>query len=286
MGKAHTVLDVVRKSADFLGRKQVENPRLNAEWLIAHALGMGRMQLYMQFDRPLQEPELGKMREYVARRGKREPLQYIIGQTPFLNLTIKCDHRALIPRPETEQLVEQIIDLGPGIDEEVRILDLGTGSGAIALALAMHFPRSQVVAIDESIKAIDLAKENALHCGLQNRVEFVQSDWFEKLGEADSFDLIVANPPYLTKEELSDAESEVKDFEPVIALVADNAGLEDLLIIIEGAFKHLEEGGSLWLETGIEQHSALLDSCNRYGYSESEGINDWSGRPRFVRAQR
>jgi len=284
--EALTVLDVVRKSADFLERKQVENPRLNAEWLIAHVLGIGRMQLYLQFDRPLQEPELEEMRKCVARRGKREPLQYIIGQTQFHNLTIKCDHRALIPRPETEQLVEQIIDLGPEIDEEVRILDLGTGSGAIALALAMHFPRSRVVAIDESIKAIDLAKENAFHCGLQNRIEFAQSDWFEKLGEADFFDLIVANPPYLTKEELSDAESEVKDFEPVTALVADDAGLEDLLIIIEGAFKHLKEGGVLWLETGIEQHSALLDACNRNGYSECEGINDWSGRPRFVRAKR
>ncbi len=286
MVEALTVLDVVRKSADFLERKQVENPRLNAEWLIAHVLGMGRMQLYLQFDRPLQEPELERMRDCVARRGKREPLQYIIGQTQFHNLTIKCDHRALIPRPETEQLIEQIIDLGPEIDEEIRILDLGTGSGAIALALAMHFPRSQVVAVDESIKALDLAKENALHCGLQNRVQFAQSDWFEKLGESGLFDLIVANPPYLTAEELSDAESEVKDFEPFNALVADNAGLEDLLVIIERAFEYLKDKGMLWLETGIEQHSDLLEACNKVGYGESEGINDWSGRPRFIRAKK
>lgn len=279
-----TVLDVVRKSADFLERKQVESARLNAEWLIAHVLGIGRMELYLQFDRPLQDPELGKMRECVARRGKREPLQYIIGQTEFHNITIKCDHRALIPRPETEQLVEQIMDLGPELDEEIRILDLGTGTGALGLALAMHFPRSQVIAVDASADALELSKENALHCGLQNRVEFVQSDWFAQINDLGPFDLIVANPPYLTERELADAESEVKDFEPTTALVADNEGLADLLVIIEGAYYHLIESGTLWLETGIDQHPALLDACNQNGYSESEGINDWSGRPRFIRA--
>ncbi len=281
-----TVLDVIRKSADFLERKQVESARLNAEWLIAHVLGIGRMQLYLQFDRPLQEFELERMRECVARRGKREPLQYIIGQTPFQNITIKCDHRALIPRPETEQLVEQIMDLGPEIDEEISILDLGTGTGAIGLALAMHFPRSQVVAVDESADALELAKENALHCGLQNRVQFVQSNWFEQLEDAGPFDVIVANPPYLTETELSEAESEVKNFEPVTALVAGNDGLEDLFTIIEGAFSRLKDAGVLWLETGIEQHSALLEACSQKGYADSEGINDWSGRPRFIRAKK
>ncbi len=286
MGEVLTVLDVIRKSADFLERKQVESARLNAEWLIAHVLGIGRMQLYLQFDRPLQEFELEKMRECVARRGKREPLQYIIGQTPFHNITIKCDHRALIPRPETEQLVEQVMDLGPEIDEEISILDLGTGTGAIGLALAMHFPRSQVVAIDESADALELAKENAFHCGLQNRVQFVQSNWFDQLEDAGPFDLIVANPPYLTEAELSEAESEVKHFEPVTALVANDEGLEDLLTIIEGSFSRLKNAGTLWLETGIEQHSALLEACSRKGYAESEGIDDWSGRPRFIRVKK
>lgn len=281
-----TVLDVVRKSADFLERKQVESPRLNAEWLIAHVLGIGRMELYLQFDRPLQKFELERMRECVARRGKREPLQYIIGQTQFHNITIKCDRRALIPRPETEQLVEQIMDLGPEIDEEIRILDLGTGTGAIGLALAMHFPRSQVVAIDKSEETLELATENALHCGLQNRVVFIQSNWFDQIDDTDLFDVIVANPPYLTENELSEAESEVKDFEPPSALVAENEGLEDLLIIVDGAYSRLKETGTLWLETGIDQHSALLDACSKTGYGESEGINDWSGRPRFIRAKR
>ncbi len=286
MSATLTVLDVVLKSADFLERKQVESPRLNAEWLIAHALGLDRMQIYLQFDRPLVEDELARMREFVARRGKREPLQYITGQTQFHDLTVKCDARALIPRPETEQLVELVKDLGPEIDESIRILDLGTGTGVIALALAMHYPRAELVAVDRSPDALELARENALHCGFQSRVAFVESDWFEGLGGETPFDLIVSNPPYLTESEVAEAESEVKDFEPRIALVAENDGLADLLRIVEGAFTRLSDGGSLWLETGIEHHRALLDACSRLGYSESEGIADWSGRARFIRARK
>lgn len=286
MDESLTVLEVVRKSTDFLSRKLVENPRLNAEWLVAHALGIGRMELYLQFDRPLRMDELGKMRGFVARRGKREPLQYILGQTQFHNLTVKCDHRALIPRPETEQLVEYVKDSGPEIDEDIRILDLGTGTGVIGLSLAMHFPRSYVVAVDESADALELAKENAFHCGLQNRLEFVRSNWYEKLGNEGLFDLIVANPPYLTQAELDEAESEVKDFEPLSALVAGHEGLDDLLVIIKGAHPRLQNSGTLWLETGIDQHEALLDACKEIGYSEIESINDWSGHPRFVRARK
>ncbi len=286
MSETLTVLEVVRKSSDFLEKKGVESSRLNAEWLVAHALGIGRMELYLQFDRPLLESELETMRGYVARRGKREPLQYIQGQTQFHDLTLKCDQRALIPRPETEQLVELVKDKGPEIDQELHILDLGTGTGAIALALAMHFPRARVVATDASEDALELAKENALLCGMQNRVEFVLSDWFNNVDTGDLFDLIVSNPPYLTRSELEEAESEVRDFEPKSALVATNDGLEDLLAIIAAAFPLLGDGGTLWLETGIEQHPALLEACGKFGYSESEGIDDWSGRPRFVRARK
>lgn len=286
MAEALTVLDVVRKSADFLEKKGVESPRLNAEWLIAHVLGFGRMELYLQFDRPLIDDELELMRALVARRGKREPLQYIQGQTQFHDLMLKCDARALIPRPETEQLVELVKDTGPEIDQDLRILDLGTGTGAIGLALAMHFPRAKVVASDASQEALDLAKENALLCGLQNRVEFRLSDWFETLNGEGAFDLIVSNPPYLTQGELDGAQSEVKDFEPSSALVANDEGKSDLLAIIEGAYPLLEAAGTLWLETGIDQREALLASCREIGYSSCEGLDDWSGRPRFIRASK
>ncbi len=284
MDERLTVLDVVQKSADFLERKSVESPRLNAEWLAAHALKIGRMELYMQFDRPLQPEELDSLRNLVSRRGKREPLQYILGETQFHDLILKCDQRALIPRPETEQLIDYIVDLGPEIDESFSILDLGTGTGAIALALAMRFPCSKVVATDASQDALDLAAENALRNGLQNRIQFVRSRWFESLKGSGPLRLIVSNPPYLTDSEIEAAEPEVRDFEPTKALLSGKDGMEDALSIISNSIDYLEPSGSLWLETGIHQHERLLEACSNAGFQSSEGIVDWADRPRFVHA--
>ncbi len=284
MSDALTVLEVLQRSAGFLESKGVENARLNAEWLIASALGIDRMRLYMQFDRPLVEKELADMRSKVARRAKREPLQYILGSAPFQELTLKADARALIPRPETEQLVQRVADSVPENDASLRILDLGTGSGAIALALAFALPRSEIVAIDASEAALELARENALLCGLQNRVEFRRSDWFEELPVEERFDLIVANPPYLTEAELASAEPEVRDHEPRNALVADEAGLSDLRIIVQEALPRMQSGGTLWLETGLEHREALLKLCLQVGFAAAEGLDDWSERPRFIRA--
>ena len=284
MGDRLTLLDVVQKSADFLERKSVESPRLNAEWLAAHALNIGRMELYMHFDRPLQPAELDLMRNLVLRRGNREPIQYIVGETQFHDLFIKCDERALIPRPETEQLIDYIVDLGPEIDESFSILDLGTGTGAIALALAMRFPCSKIVAIDASQDALDLAQENALGNGLQNRIELVRSHWFESLKGKGPFRLVVSNPPYLTDSELETAEPEVKDFEPTSALLSGKDGMEDAFKIISESIDYLEPSGSLWLETGIDQHEQLLDACSNAGFQSFEGILDWADRPRFIHA--
>ncbi|MBC2604596.1 peptide chain release factor N(5)-glutamine methyltransferase [Pelagicoccus albus] len=281
-----TVLEVVQRSSAFLEGKGVESPRLNAEWLIAAALGMDRMKLYMQFDRPLKEAELAEMRSMVARRAKREPLQYVIGTAPFHELDLKVDSRALIPRPETEQLVELAIDSLGENDVPYRIVDLGTGSGAIALALAFALPRAELFAVDASRDALELAQENALRCGLQNRVTYVLSDWFSDFDPEGPFDLIISNPPYLTDEEMKTAEPEVRDFEPLSALRADREGLSDLEQIVRGAFERLKPGGILWLETGIGHRSALLDLCSEVGYSDCLGCDDWSGRPRFIKATR
>ncbi len=279
-----TVLDVIQRSSVFLEGKGVESPRLNAEWLIASALGIDRMKLYMQFDRPLKEDELADMRLKVARRAKREPLQYILGTTPFHELELKVDQRALIPRPETEQLVELALGSLGENDGEYRIVDLGTGSGAIALALAFALPRSEVFAVDASREALELAQENALGCGLQNRVTFVLSDWFADFDPEGEFDLIVSNPPYLTGEEMETAEPEVKDFEPHSALFAEKEGLSDLETIVSGSLQRLKAGGTLWLETGIGHREPLVSLCKELGYAEAVGVDDWSGRPRFVRA--
>lgn len=286
MAEMLSVLDVIQRSTSFLEGKGVESARLNAEWLIAAALGIDRMKLYMQFDRPLSQDELADMRSKVARRGKREPLQYVIGTTPFHELQLKVDRRALIPRPETEQLVELAIEsVGPS-DGAYRILDLGTGTGAIALALAFALPRAEVVAVDESEAALELARENALFCGLQNRVSFERSDWFAEIDASRKFDLIVSNPPYLTDAELESAEPEVRDHEPTSALVASNEGLDDLLRILEQGHSRLEDGGTLWLETGIAHRERLLSFCSEVGYAKAEGRDDWSGRPRFIQAVR
>jgi release factor glutamine methyltransferase len=277
-----TLLEVVKKSTDFLVARGVESARLNAELLVGQALGLRRMQLYLQFERPLTEAELENIRPLVRRRGNREPLQYILGETEFFNLRLKTDRRALVPRPETEQLVELVVrrlTVPPG-----RILDLGTGSGAIALALAKHFPSAVVTAVDCSEEALALARENAIALGLESRVRLLRSNWFEVTEAPASFDLIVANPPYLTDEEVATSEPEVRNHEPRQALSAGTDGASALEEIVRGGRSRLSGGGWLALETGINQHarlSALATACN---YSQVESLRDYSGRERFFLA--
>ncbi len=285
-----SVLEIIKKTTDFFASKGVESARLNAELLIGHALGLKRMQLYLQFERLLAEVELEKIRPLVRRRAQREPLQYILGETEWYGLKLKTDRRALIPRPETELLVEIAVK---AVEEAAaagvaltRILDLGTGTGAIALALAKEFPEAKVVAVDASEDALALAKENATALGLSERVNILKSDWFSAVPEPvsveESFGLVVSNPPYLTEAEVAEAEPEVRAFEPVSALVAPEAGAADLRKIIAGAPRYLAVGGILALETGIAQHSELLSTCAAAGFARSESRQDLTGRDRFV----
>lgn len=278
-----TLLEVVQKTTDFLTGKGVESARLNAELLIGHALGLKRMQVYLQFERVLPEADLEKIRPLVKRRGQREPLQYILGETEWSGLRLKVDRRALIPRPETELLVELLV--GRITQPPARILDLGTGSGAIALALAKRFDTATVTAVDASEDALALAAENARMLALDARVRFVRSDWYAALADESPFDVIVANPPYLTAEETASAEPEVRTHEPVSALTAAEAGLADLRTIIAGAPGRLAAGGWFALETGIAQHgplAALVESAGLVGF---ESCRDLTDRDRFVFAR-
>ncbi|MGC4074427.1 MAG: peptide chain release factor N(5)-glutamine methyltransferase [Nibricoccus sp.] len=286
-----SVLEIIKKTTDFFTSKGVESPRLNAELLIGHALGLKRMQLYLQFERLLAEPELEKIRPLVRRRAQREPLQYIMGETEWSGMKLKTDKRALIPRPETELLVEFVVKaVKTSSVPPARILDLGTGTGALALALATEFPDAKVVAVDASDEALALAKENAVALGLGERVTFLKSDWFsampEPKDETERFALIVSNPPYLTEAEVAEAEPEVREFEPVSALIAADAGAADLRKIIAGAPPFLAEGGVLALETGIAQHADLLAACATAGFARSESRQDLTQRDRFVLAWR
>lgn len=278
-----TVLEIIKRTTDFFASKGIESPRLNAELLIGHALGLKRMQLYLQFERPLTEPELEKIRPFVRRRAQREPMQYIVGETEFAGLKLKVDRRALIPRPETELLVELVVT-ARNEKPPARILDLGTGTGAIALALGHAFPQSSVVGAELSDEALALARENGAATGLQERVQFVKSRWFDAVSANLPYDVIVSNPPYLSATETAQTTPEVRDFEPAAALTSGDDGMADLREILASAPRFLAPDGLLALETGIAQHAKLLESAAQAGFKRTESRKDLTGRDRFVLA--
>ena len=279
-----TVLEVVKKTSEFFAGKGIESPRLNAELLVGHALGLPRMRLYLEFERPLVDAEVGMIRELARRRGRREPLQHILGFTEFRGLRLATDRRALIPRPETELLVETIVERCAAPPRTV--LDLGTGGGAIALSLARAFPEARVTALDASAEALSLARENAASSGLAERVSFLQSDWFERVAPGATFDVVVSNPPYLSAAETEAAAPEVRDHEPAAALSSGDGGFSDLGRIVAGSAAVLAQGGMLALETGIGHHGRLASALATAGYARTESFRDLTGRDRFFLAWR
>lgn len=277
-----TIASILTKSADFLQRKGVENPRLDSEWMLAEVMGYPRMRLFLEYERPLAEDVITRMRSMVVRRGKREPLQYILGYVMFGGVRIQVDRRALIPRPETEELVDIICQRFRN-RTGLNILDLGTGSGAIACALAYALPDSSVWATDKSVDALSLARENARTNGIgEDRIRWLEGSWFEPVGDR-LFDLIVSNPPYLAKSEMDSVQPEVGQYEPLTALVAEDDGLADLKSIISGSLTRLHPGGSLYLETGCSQHAALADYCRSLGINDFASERDLSRKDRYFR---
>jgi release factor glutamine methyltransferase len=273
-----SIREIKERTEAFFKEKGVPNPKLDTDILIAHSLGLKRLDLYLDLDRPLTEAQLTELRPLVKRRANREPLQYIVGTVEFCGLTLKVDRRGLIPRHETEELFELVCER---VGESPKtILDLGTGSGALALALAVKFPDAEITAVDLSTDALALAKENAEHLGLTERVNFLEGSWFAPLQAEDRFDLIVSNPPYLTEAEMTTAEPEVVAHEPTNALVSGADGLDDLRMIFEEAPKHLSANGLLALETGIAQHAELEKLVEAMGW-KGESQDDLSDRPRF-----
>ena len=273
-----TIREIKERTEAFFKKKSVPNAKLDTDILIAHSLGIKRLDIYLDLDRPLTEAQLTDLRSLVKRRASREPLQYIIGNTEFYGLTLKVDPRALIPRHETEELIELIVERLDAPPK--RILDLGTGSGAIALALASRYSDAEVTATDQSEEAITLAKENALALNLSSRVTFIKGNWFEPLDEGARFDLIVSNPPYLTEAEMQTAEPEVIDHEPHSALASGQEGLDDLGLLFKSVPKYLAEGGLLALETGIGQADAIKAMASKVSL-HGQSVEDLSGRLRF-----
>lgn len=274
-----TIREIKERTEAFFESKGVPNTRLDTDTLIAHSLGIKRLELYLDLDRPLTEAQLTTLRPLVKRRADREPLQYIVGTVDFCDMELKVDRRALIPRYETEELVELVSE---ALTENPNtILDLGTGTGALALALANKYPEASVDAVDFSAEAVSLAKENAEALELDARVTFHEGSWFSPLGLGEQrYDLIVSNPPYLTEEEMTTAEPEVVGHEPHSALVSGADGLDDLRLIFKDASSHLKPGGLLALETGIAQTEAL-DALAADAGLQGKSLEDLSGRPRF-----
>lgn len=277
-----SVLETLRKLEEYLGKAGVERPKVEAEWLLAEVLGCKRLELFLQWDRPVEETVRERLREVARRRAAREPLQYIVGYQDFHDIRVAVGPGVLIPRPETEELVERVLERLKG-REAPRIVDLGTGSGAIALALAKALPAARILAVDASEEALRQARQNAERNGLRERVSFRRGDWLT--GLALRADCIVSNPPYLTEAEWREAAPEVRDFEPKAALVAPEDGLADLNQIVEAARACLEPGGLLALECGLAHGAALREFAGRLGYASVEVETDASGRDRFVFAR-
>ena len=269
-----TIGEVLRRSTDHLAARGSGRPRLEAERLLAHALGLERVELYMHLDRPLSVAELDDARALVRRRADGEPLQYVLGEWGFRRLTLRVDGRALIPRPETETLVERCLTLLDG-DDAPRVLDVGAGSGAVALALADEHPGARVTAIDVSEDALSLARENAERTGIV--VELLHHDLFAGL-PGDGWDLVVSNPPYVRDDELASLASEVLDWEPALALF-DRGHTEAL---VRAAAQALRPGGALAIETHEDGGSGVAALLDREGYVAVRTTKDLAGRDRVV----
>ena len=275
-----TVLEVLQATTAFFKKHDIENPRLNAEHLLAHVLGRKRIELYLDFERKLTETELGPLRELVKRRSEGEPLQHLLGTVEFCGQVFLCDKRAMVPRPETEELVELL--KSEIQDPKSEILDVGTGSGVIALSLAAEFPEARILAVDVSDDALALAQENAIRLDLSSRIQFLKSRLLENIEGA--FDLIVANLPYISTLDRQTLSREVLH-DPEIALFAGAGGDELVRELIDQAPTRLRPGGMLALEIGLGQGPALLSVLTEKNYRDICSKNDYNGVTRFLFAR-
>jgi release factor glutamine methyltransferase len=261
-----------------LEKREVESPRLNAEHLLAHVLGKKRLDLYLEFDRPLSDEERAPLRDLIRRRGERVPLQHLLGTAEFFGRSFLCDQRALVPRPETEQLVELVLPSKPR-----RILDVGAGSGVIAITLALELPEAEVHAIDLSAAALELVGENVARHGLDSRLTLHEGDLLP--AGAEPFDFIVANLPYIASADMAELQKEVL-FDPASALDGGEDGLDLVRRLIADGSSRLAPGASMALEIGHDQAARVAEIFAQAGYTEVSIAKDYQGVERFVSAKR
>lgn len=319
-----TVLEIIRSAAEYLGRHGVESPRLNAEHLLARCLEVKRLELYLLFDRPVSEKERERLREMVRRRARGEPLQHILGEWDFCGRPFIVDRRALVPRPETELLIERVRELfatertriqhgvvedlaaspelsgqdpppqpppGPiapasGKTETAPLaIDVGTGSGVLAISLALEWPEWRVAATDISPEALSLARENAAKHGVENRIQWFECDVLPEDDALAGAKLIVSNPPYIASEEIARLPREVRH-DPKLALDGGADGLEVIEKLIHRAATCLETGGWLLMEIGHDQAGRVLAMLDNGLWRQAHVTPDYAGIPRVVEAMR
>lgn len=287
-----TIQQILRVTTEFLRDKGIESPRLCSEVLLSHQLKKSRVELYLEFDQPLSSSEIAGYRSLIRRRLKREPLQYITGHQEFWSLNFLVSPAVLIPRAETEILVEEAIKLKKGNllsdSSQPKILDLGTGSGAIAISLAKEIESAIICASDISFEALTVARDNAKHHNLNGRIKFCQGDLFHPFSKYSiAFDIIISNPPYIPNEAFKKLPPEVGYYEPRIALDGHENGMHFIERIIEESGIYLRSGGWLLIEMDPDQTEralCLIDSTQSFSYKERR--MDYRKKYRLIKAQK
>jgi release factor glutamine methyltransferase len=280
------VLEALQRATQFLERKSIASARLESEVLLSFVLGRSRVALYTGFDQPLTSEELDRYRDVLRRRACGEPTAYLVGEKEFWSLKLAVDARVLIPRPDTERLVEAALEVARALAENApRVVDLGTGSGAIAIAIAGEIPSARVVATDVSPDALAVARLNIERHGLADRVRLLEGDLYGALEPSDRFDLIVSNPPYVRRADVASLQPEIVYHEPRGALDGGDDGLDIIRRVIAGAPRHLESDGALLCEIGMDQGASVRALAEGAGLTRIEILRDLGGNERTLRAR-
>ena len=280
MPKVWRIVDLIQWSESYFREKSHQNPRLEIEWMLCSLLNCERLDLYMRFDEPLSGSQLSTLRGWVKRRSKNEPLQYIIGSCEFYGREFFVDKRVLIPRPETERLIDEAIKSIKHV-RSPNIFDIGTGSGCIAITLAKEIENSNVIGIDKSMMSLQVAEKNSAELNVEN-VTFFEMDILNQYPK-EKFDLVISNPPYVPKEEIPGLMKDVKDFEPEIALTDFDDGLTFYKRISKIIPHILKDDSSCILELGLGNHpEKVLSIFKESGYSNMEIFDDYNGDKRVL----
>lgn len=276
-----TIGEVIKKGAEYFAEKGIDSPRLTMELLACDVLGVERIGLYLNFDKPLHANELSRLRSHTARRAKKEPLQYIVGSTEFYKYKFSVNESVLIPRPETEQLVEKAIaTIKAQKNSSLTVCDIGTGSGCIAISIAKEFPAITVVATDISIQALTTAKNNARQLEVPN-IQFFETSILSENPPGAPFDIVVSNPPYIEIEEISSLQEEVKSYEPMVALTDNEDGLSFYRALSQRFDSLVSNGGTMFIEIGANQAEKVKELFEKQQHSVKV-FKDYSGHERLI----